>query len=71
MRTYGATIFEKNGFAMVEVLEVDAVGVTLLTGYVIRDPDGNESDIFQSYDDAVAELERLADDFEPPQGYGM
>jgi len=71
MRTYGATLFKKNGFLMVEVLGIDAAGASVVIGYVIRDPDGNESDLVQSYGDALAQFERITDDNEPPSGYAM
>ncbi|KQV81906.1 hypothetical protein ASD15_31410 [Massilia sp. Root351] len=70
MRTYGKTLFEKDGFTMVEVWEIHAAGQKVLIGYAICDPDGGEIDFFGSYDDALAEFQRITDDNEPPSGYG-
>jgi hypothetical protein len=66
MRTYGKTLFEKDGFAMVEVWETDEAGIKVFHGYAILDPDGKEIDFFGSYDDALDEFKKITDDSEPP-----
>lgn len=54
---------------MVEVWETDAAGIKVLIGYAILDPDGKEIDFFGSYDDALAEFQKITDDNEPSSGY--
>jgi hypothetical protein len=66
MRIYGKTLFEKNGFAMVEVWDTDEDGNKVFLGYAIVDRDGKEIGFFESYDDALAEFSGITDDSEPP-----
>ena len=69
MRTYGKSRVEENGFSVVEVLETNAAGVSVLIGYAILDPDGNEMGFFGSIDDALSEFQRITDDNKPSAGY--
>lgn len=62
MQTYGKTLFEKNGFTVVEVLEMDAAGATVVSGFAVLDSEGNELGFFDDYYDALAECERILDD---------
>lgn len=62
MQTYGNTIFEKNGFILVEVLEDDAAGDNLIIGYAILDSNRKELSFFGSYEDALKEFTRITDD---------
>lgn len=63
MRIYGDTpFFEKNGFAMVEVWDINEDGKRKFRGYALLNPESEEIDFFESYEDALAELERLTED---------
>lgn len=69
MRTYSNPLFEKNGLALVEVWKTDAAGQAVHIGYAILSPDGAELDFFVSYEEALAEFERITDDNKPSSGY--
>jgi hypothetical protein len=70
MKKYGKTRFTtENGFSVIELLETDAAGRDVLTGFVVRCPDGTEHGPFGSYDGAVEECDSLAEEqrLRPPR----
>jgi hypothetical protein len=60
MRKYGGVAREKNGYSVVEVYEEDSSGNQTLIGYAVLDPDGGEVGFFGNLDDAMDELDRVA-----------
>lgn len=71
MRTYSAPLVEQNGFSLVEVWDTDAAGASVLVGYTILDSEGNPVAPIGSYDDALAEFDRLTNDNDRSPGLGM
>jgi hypothetical protein len=66
MTKHGNTIQEKNGFQLVELVNMEADGRVTIVGYAILDSEGNEMSRFLSWEEAIAAFAELTDDSAPP-----
>lgn len=70
MTKYGKILREKNGFKLMEVMNVEADGSVSVVGYAILDPEGNEISRLATLEEVVEAFEVLTDDYTPPRPGG-